>query len=67
MKGWFHTSDLAYRDEEDIYWFVSRKSEIIKHRLGLISPIEIEGVLYEHPAVLETGVVGVSDQLGLRW
>jgi long-chain acyl-CoA synthetase len=63
-KGWFHTSDLAYRDEEDIYWFVSRKSEIIKHRLGLISPIEIEGVLYEHPAVLETGVVGASDQLG---
>jgi long-chain acyl-CoA synthetase len=63
-KGWFHTNDLAYRDEEDIYWFVSRKSEIIKHQLGLVSPIEVEGVLYQHSAVLEAGVVGVSDQLG---
>jgi long-chain acyl-CoA synthetase len=63
-EGWFHTSDLAYRDDQDIYWFVSRKSEIIKHRLGLVSPVEVEGVLYRHSAVLEAGVVGVSDQLG---
>lgn len=64
VKGWFHTSDLAYRDEEEIYWFVSRKSEIIKHKLGLVSPIEVEGILYQHSAVLEAGVVGVSDK---RW
>src|SRR6202008_992894 len=29
-NGWFHTGDLAYKDEEDFYWFVSRKSEIIR-------------------------------------
>ena len=63
-EGWFHTGDLAYRDEEDIYWFVSRKSEIIHHQAGLISPIEVEGVLYQHPAVLEAGVVGMPDRSG---
>jgi len=63
-EGWFHTGDLAYKDEEDIYWFVSRKSEIIKHQAGLVSPIEVEGVLYEHPSVREAGVVGVPDRSG---
>ena len=62
--GWFHTGDLASRDEEGIYWFVSRKSEIIKHQVGLVSPIEVEGVLYQHPSVREAGVVGKADQLG---
>jgi long-chain acyl-CoA synthetase len=63
-QGWFHTGDLAYKDEEDFYWFVGRKSEIIRHPAGLISPIEIEGVLYQHPAVREAGVIGVPDRLG---
>src|SRR5258708_2727903 len=62
-NGWFHTGDLAYKDEEDFYWFVSRKSEIIKHRAGLVSPIEVEGVLYQHPSVRQAGVIGVPDRL----
>jgi len=64
--GWFHTGDLAYKDGEDFYWFVSRKSEIIKHQAGLVSPIEVEGVLYQNPAVREVGVIGVPDGLGLE-
>jgi long-chain acyl-CoA synthetase len=64
QEGWFHTGDLAYRDGEDFYWFVSRKSEIIKHRAGLVSPIEVEGVLYQHAAVREAGVIGVPDGSG---
>jgi long-chain acyl-CoA synthetase len=59
QDGWFHTGDLAYRDEQGFYWFVSRKSEIIRNEAGLISPIEVEGALYAHPAVLEAGVIGV--------
>jgi long-chain acyl-CoA synthetase len=60
--GWFHTGDLAYRDEQGFYWFVSRKSEIIKHEAGLVSPIEVEGALYEHTAVMEAGAIGVPDE-----
>jgi long-chain acyl-CoA synthetase len=63
-KDWFYTGDLAYRDEQDFYWFVSRKSEIIRHRDGLVSPIEVEGVLYRHPSIREAGVVGVPDRFG---
>jgi long-chain acyl-CoA synthetase len=63
-EGWFHTGDLAYTDEEGFYWFVSRKSEIIKHQAGLVSPIEVEGVLYQHPSVLQAGVIGLPDQFG---
>lgn len=62
--GWFRTGDLAYKDEEDFYWFVSRKSEIIKHQVGLVSPVEVEGVLYQHPSVREAGVIGVPDRFG---
>jgi long-chain acyl-CoA synthetase len=62
--GWFHTGDLAYRDEQGFYWFVSRKSEIIKTEAGLVSPIEVEGALYAHSAVLEAGAIGVPDQFG---
>jgi long-chain acyl-CoA synthetase len=62
--GWFHTGDLAYRDEQGFYWFVSRKSEIIKNEAGLISPIDVEGALYEHPAVSEAGAIGVPDAFG---
>jgi long-chain acyl-CoA synthetase len=62
--GWFHTGDLAYRDEQGYYWFVSRKSEIIKTEAGLVSPIEVEGALYAHPAVLEAGAIGVPDAFG---
>jgi acyl-CoA synthetase (AMP-forming)/AMP-acid ligase II len=43
---------------------VSRKSEIIKNEAGLVSPIEVEGALYAHAAVLEAGVVGVPDIFG---
>jgi long-chain acyl-CoA synthetase len=62
--GWLHTGDLGYRDEQGFYWFVSRKSEIIRNEAGLISPIEVEGALYAHPAVLEAGAIGVPDPLG---
>ena len=62
--GWFHTGDLAYRDEQGFYWFVSRKSEIIKNEAGLVSPIEVEGALYEHTAVMEAGAIGVPDEFG---
>jgi long-chain acyl-CoA synthetase len=62
--GWFHTGDLAYRDEQGFYWFVSRKSEIIKTEAGLVSPIEVEGALYAHSAVLEAGAIGVPDKFG---
>jgi long-chain acyl-CoA synthetase len=64
QDGWFHTGDLARQDEDGFFWFVSRKSEIIRHQAGLVSPIEVEGVLYEHPSVRQAGVIGLPDGQG---
>lgn len=59
-NGWFHTGDLARRDEDGFYWFVGRKKEIIIRGGSNISPLEIEAVFYHHPAVCEVGVAGRS-------
>jgi acetyl-CoA synthetase len=59
--GWFYTGDLAYKDEDGYYWYVSRSDDLIKSRAYLISPKEVEEASMEHPAVLEAGVVGVPD------
>ncbi|MEQ1910780.1 MAG: AMP-binding protein [Vicinamibacterales bacterium] len=63
--GWLRTGDLARVDEDGYYWFVGRKKEIIIRGGSNISPLEVEEVIYKHPAVRETGVIGVpNDALG---
>jgi long-chain acyl-CoA synthetase len=59
-KPWLHTGDLAYMDEDGYFTIVDRKKDMILGAGGYnIYPREIEDVLYEHPAVLEAGAVGV--------
>lgn len=60
--GWLHTGDLARCDEDGYYWFVGRKKEIIIHGGSNISPLEVEEVLDEHPAVHLSCVVGMPDK-----
>ncbi|MEM9508792.1 MAG: long-chain-fatty-acid--CoA ligase [Cyanobacteria bacterium P01_E01_bin.35] len=59
--GWLHTGDLAWMDEDGYYWFVSRKKDIIIRGGSNISPLEVEGVLYQHPAIREAAVIGVPN------
>ena len=61
--GWFYTGDLARRDDDGDYWFFSRKSEVIRQR-ALVSPLEVEAALYQHPSVKEVGVAGMPDGAG---
>jgi long-chain acyl-CoA synthetase len=61
--GWLHTGDIARMDADGYYWFVGRQKEIIIRAGSNISPIEVEDVLYQHPAVREAGVVGAPDPL----
>jgi acetyl-CoA synthetase/medium-chain acyl-CoA synthetase len=62
-NGWYYTKDLALRDEEGYFWYVSRSDDLIKSRAYLISPREVESALMEHPAVLEAGVIGAPDEM----
>ena len=59
VDGWFHTGDMATRDDDGFYFIVDRKKDIIIRGGYNVYPREIEEVLYEHPAVLEAAVIGV--------
>ena len=59
--GWYHTGDVAWKDEDGYYWYVGRNDDVIKSSGYKISPFEIESVLVTHPAVLECAVTGIPD------
>ena len=60
---WIYTGDLAYQDETGYYWFAGRKKDIIIRGGSNISPLEVEDVIYQHPAIKETGVFGYPDKV----
>jgi benzoate-CoA ligase family protein len=63
---WLATGDV-YRRSIDGYWtFLGRNNDMIKAGGIWVSPAEVEGVLVEHPDVLEAAVVGGRDPDGLE-
>ena len=60
--GWFWTGDLGYRDEDGFIVLVDRSKDVLVQGGENIFPLEIEQVLYRHPAVLECAVVGIPDE-----
>lgn len=61
--GVYHTGDVAWKDEDGYYWFVGRADDVIKSSGYRIGPFEVESALMEHPAVLETAITAVPDEL----
>ncbi len=61
-KRWYRTSDIVSEDEEGYFYFVDRTVDTIKHKGYRVSASEIEAVLQEHPAVIESCVVGIPDE-----
>ncbi len=59
--GIYHTGDMAWRDEDDYFWFVGRADDVIKSSGYRIGPFEVESALLEHPAVLECAITAVPD------
>jgi fatty-acyl-CoA synthase len=60
--GWFHSGDLAVMHPDGYIELRDRKKDIVISGGENISSIEVEKVLYEHPAVLEAAVVAVPDE-----
>jgi crotonobetaine/carnitine-CoA ligase len=60
---WFHTGDLARRDDDGHFYFVGRHKDVIRRRGENISALEIEAVIGAHPAVLEVAAFGVPSEL----
>lgn len=61
-NGWLHTGDMATVDEYGHIDIVDRKKDIIISGGENISSIEVEGVLYEHPAVQEAAVIAIPHE-----
>ena len=62
VGGWFHTGDLAVWHADGYLEIRDRLKDIIISGGENISTIEVEGVLYRHPAVLEAAVVAKPDE-----
>ncbi len=61
--GYYHTGDVAWKDEDGFYWYVGRVDDVIKSSGYRIGPFEIESVIMELPYVLECGVSAAPDEV----
>ena len=59
-KLWFHTEDLATKDEDGWFYFVDRKKDAIRRRGENISPWSIERVINQNKKVLESAAYAVK-------
>ena len=62
--GWFHSGDLGIMDTEGYLTVVDRKKDMIKTGGENVASREVEEALYQHPAVAEVAVFGLSHP---RW
>ena len=59
--GWYHTGDLAKKDEDGYIWIAGRGDDCFKSRGIFISPIEIEEAIREYKCIAEACVVPKKD------
>ncbi len=62
IEGWFRTGDVGYLDDEGFLFIEDRLKDMILRGGANVYCAEVEGVLYEHPAVREAAVCGVPDE-----
>ena len=62
--GWLHTGDAATVDDDGYYFIVDRWKDMYISGGENVYPAEIENVLYQHDAIAEAAVIGVSND---RW
>jgi long-chain acyl-CoA synthetase len=60
-NGWLHSGDIAVRDEDDYFFIVDRKKDMIIAGGFNVYPREIDEVLFQHPKVMDAVSVGIAD------
>jgi acetyl-CoA synthetase len=61
IKGVYFAGDIAFKDKDGYFWIQGRSDDVLKvagHRIGTA---EVEASFNSHPAIVETGVIGVPD------
>ena len=62
-RGWLRTGDVAAVNHDGYFYFVDRAKDMIKRAGENVSCTEVEAVINSHPAVFESAVVGIPDQI----
>lgn len=65
LGDWLRSGDKYVADTDGYYTYAGRSDDMLKVSGQYVSPIEVENVLIEHPAVLECAVIGRTDADGL--
>jgi len=60
--GWFYTGDIGCFDEDGYLKITDRKKDMIIAGGYNIYPVEVDGVLFDHPKILEACTIGVKDE-----
>ena len=60
--GWLYTGDVGKMDEDGWFYVVDRKKDMIIASGYKVWPRDVEDVIYQHPAVRETAVIGIPDE-----
>jgi acyl-CoA synthetase (AMP-forming)/AMP-acid ligase II len=60
-KLWMHTGDVGYMDEDGYIWVVDRLKDMVVVGGYKVFSTEVEGKLYEHPAVMFCAIIGMPN------
>jgi acyl-CoA synthetase (AMP-forming)/AMP-acid ligase II len=61
--GWLHSGDLGRMDEDGYLYIVGRKKDVIIRGGNNIHAVDVEAVLFDHPAVIDAAVVGMPHKV----
>ncbi|KAI9125723.1 hypothetical protein K1719_003141 [Acacia pycnantha] len=61
-RGWLHTGDIGYIDDDDELFIVDRLKELIKYKGFQVAPAELEALLISHPSIADAAVVSMKDE-----
>ena len=63
QDGWFRTGDMGYKTLQNEIVLTGRIKDVINVAGIKVAPFEVEAALNEHPAVVESAVIGVEDEI----
>ncbi|CAI7671829.1 unnamed protein product [Penicillium palitans] len=58
-SGWFRTGDIGHADQGGNFFITDRAKELIKYNGFQVAPAELEGILLDHPNIMDAAVVGI--------
>ncbi len=61
LGDWINTGDTYVQDEAGYFTYCGRADDMLKVSGQWVSPAEVEGILFQHPAVLEAAIIGWED------